>query len=772
MESSCGTFDSEHRRRPKLRRTQLFLVKRHFGTQLRCRFTATTTHFKMSDRVERAMEDTIKLMNEINRTQLLSREELTDVTRRRRNHEYRVLSSEAPRSAYLEYANFEKKLSDLLKERALERRGVKRHRANYVIQATAGRADLVYSRAVKRHKGDTKLWLHYARHRIEHGSHRSAAKVLGRALSMHPDAEEVWLAAIALHADTMGDTGGARKIAMRALRALPDSKTKRVFETYFRVELAFVCKSIARRVTLRVPIFGREDVPGKSDGSANEKSGDEVGNAKENGKLDDMDQEAKKVNGDDEGIEKEVEKIEEKQSDAEVKKEAGIKDQAHNEENEVEVAEKYLAETERREEPVDKQTNEGELKETDEQESSEQNESNVRESDNESSGESVTDGDDEIEELDEPEPAAHEPKQSLIFMRGGIPLAIFRQARNRLKLSTLELLEYLKVAVKMPYTPWELIRDIHLDIESDRGDEFLVKVTAARLSLDIALAKLNHIPPPQGLGTQKDGSAKIEVEDTTSYNAAKKVVELAAEESRSTLIEVLGEGNKDQFELVLPIVKDFIERAKDYADHEELKDLLAHAAAMKRRKGLSDEDDVSAMTLKEVAQNGTLAAWSYYLEKSKDMRNAERVKVRKALTETIAIPFRNDEKDQVAALWVKWEDDLKMLVECVSKIMALPPQSERFLRACAIALKRFLRTVEDERRSICIASLGKVYEKLVALPAAKSDIDLWIEYVEFERDTRMDNTKSSSLEWKAKKILSATKAELFTEKLCCRLLAQ
>ncbi len=225
--------------------------------------------------VERALEETIPVLRSAKKSKLLTAAEISEVVRQRRDHEYRLRGRDVPRAAFLEYAAFEKELADLLSTRA-KARNLKRSRTERVVGPTAARANLVYSRAVKRFKGDVDLWLYYARHCVGSGANRAAAKVFARALAMRPDAPEVWLAAIAFHFDTCGDVTIARKIAQRALRAVPDAK--QVWREYFRMELAFLAKAVARRIAIRIPVPNGEEKEEK--GGKEEK---EEGEREENG---------------------------------------------------------------------------------------------------------------------------------------------------------------------------------------------------------------------------------------------------------------------------------------------------------------------------------------------------------------------------------------------------------------------------------------------------------------------------------------------------------
>lgn len=205
----------------------------------------------MGDAIERALEETVPLLRSAQRYKLLRRQEITQIARTRRNHEYALASNRATRADFLKYASFERELAKIFKKRAKRLRR-KDSKVLVIIGKTAARTNLVYSRAVKRFHGDADLWLHYAKHCIDTGAFRAATKVFTKALGKRPDSEKIWLAAISFLFDTRADTKGGRALAQRGLRTLPDSVV--LWKEYFRMEVSFLAKLVSRRVSLGLPI--------------------------------------------------------------------------------------------------------------------------------------------------------------------------------------------------------------------------------------------------------------------------------------------------------------------------------------------------------------------------------------------------------------------------------------------------------------------------------------------------------------------------------------
>eukprot|EP00177_Eucheuma_denticulatum_P005870 GFKZ01010693.1.p1 GENE.GFKZ01010693.1~~GFKZ01010693.1.p1 ORF type:complete len:665 (+),score=97.59 GFKZ01010693.1:147-2141(+) len=229
----------------------------------------------MGDAIESSLEETVPILRAAQRERLLTQTEITDIVRNRRNHEYAVSSSSVTREDFLRYAAFEREIAQVMKKRA-ERRKKKKHKTQQVIGKSAARVNLVYSRAVKKFKGDDELWLHYAKHCLRTGAERAAGRLFAKAIAFRPDSERVWLAAVAFHFDNCADAKGGRALAQKALRALPESSL--LWKEYFRLEVLYLAKLISRRVALGLALTPEEaDAdPSNTHGNPNSAEGNEV----------------------------------------------------------------------------------------------------------------------------------------------------------------------------------------------------------------------------------------------------------------------------------------------------------------------------------------------------------------------------------------------------------------------------------------------------------------------------------------------------------------
>ncbi|KAJ8907701.1 hypothetical protein NDN08_007807 [Rhodosorus marinus] len=203
----------------------------------------------MGDLVEKRLESLLPDLRLLMRARLLSVEELQSLVKKYRDMEQRILRQDATRRDYMRCVRHELNCELLLKTR-FERIGTNQKIRTKVKALSNRRIIHTYNRAVKRFKGDTELWMQYARHCVKSGSSRAAGKVFARALALHPMNEDLWLAAWSWEFEGNANTKTARRLAQRSLRAIP--KSRKLWLEYYRLEVVYLSKLRARRKALGI----------------------------------------------------------------------------------------------------------------------------------------------------------------------------------------------------------------------------------------------------------------------------------------------------------------------------------------------------------------------------------------------------------------------------------------------------------------------------------------------------------------------------------------
>ncbi|KAI0558265.1 U3 snoRNP component Utp6p-like protein [Gracilaria domingensis] len=730
------------------------------------------------DKVERELSSTISVLHASQRAKLLNRREVSDIVRKRRHHEYNLLRRNVTRTDYLHYAAFERELHLILKRRAKQRELTKLQ-VERTVDKTAARVNLIYSRAVRKFAFDEDLWLHYAKHCIKTGSTRAAARVFAKAIAYRNSSERIWLAAIAFHFDTNGDATGARTLAQRALRALP--KSVKLWKEYFRLELCYLGKLVARRLAIGLPPDGSEHSeqysalkPSEDHGPESEDISEEKSNsgAPESGydASDEINSQSAKEDttrenhqgstGSDQGRNR-PKSVTEPSSSPELE-EAPLLGGAEGIDDAIE---QHLR-TKNEAQDAPRRTDGNQV---DEESSS------GEESDDSYSGPESSDKDSLKSEASSDENDTKKTR-SPSFWEGGVPFTVFRNASNRLKLSHLDRAEFWDVAASTPFVPPQLLSQMLKLMKAECTESCVAELIAIREPWDI-----DRTTRKRSLGNkigEENGEIYLSENDRVELNThALKVTELLHSAMCSAEFARLPDSAASGVRSVLQSFGNMVKNtcfSKKFED--SMKKMISHfeaqqAQAMLGVEGVETDEDASQDNIKE----WTLWKFEALLRESNDALSAS-VEIYEALKQKVIVPFRSLEQDRLICLYLSRERDLSRIRSFTQAVLALPPVTMESLKA-AINAELLIRaeskqshaTLSDE---VMIRNTRKLFKRAISLPAAKRDVDLWLSYVDFERSISGDMKEASTASWKARKALMPSFQESFTERLTLRNLAQ
>lgn len=665
----------------------------------------------MGDSIERALEETVPILRAAHRTKLLSAEETNDVVRRRRDHEYAVAARSATRSDFLKYAAFERELASVLSKRA-EKRKLKKQKAQLVIGKSAARVNLVYSRAVKKFNGDADLWLHYARHCVRTGSTKAAGKVFAKALGYRGDSEEVWLAAVAFHFDTCGDTRGARALAQRALRALPDSIN--MWKEYFRLEVCYLAKLISRRIAMGLPVSG-----GADDASSNADANDSEEKSADDGS--------------------------DNRSDADVQ--MSVSDDAVGSgsiENQREIANEHGTDGN---------------------------------ADNDSPNGKTLEGDSLTQNADQ---ASTERCGKLSFWDGGVPMAVYRNACKKVRFTSKNRADFWDIAAATPYAPIKFLESLSEALLQGSPDCIASRIIKVRLAWDLAHSRFRERVARLGETKQSENA-----DDETLSRELKQNKETLAKQAQdvlSRLKQTLVDANVDKLDeasknAVRASIDSFVFVAKvvdeSGATVSQARQLLSQ---LKSGKLISEAHSREGEGVQEVDP----ATWP--VAHLAHMLVTKKCPLSRQLYDTlktkVLVPFRGVEQERALCAWISAESNITRLHEICDILLSLPPVTMESLKAgVGSELKIWERTHNQARWTQAdsermILHTRKLFNMAIGLPSAKTDIDFWVDYIDFERRITRDSKQAASVSWKAMKVLDQRYREVFTERQTLRNLTQ
>ncbi|KAI4845491.1 hypothetical protein E4T44_05585 [Aureobasidium sp. EXF-8845] len=200
-----------------------------------------------SDKARFYMEQSVPELQEYERKKIFTREEITQIARKRSEFEHLLNTPGAATPAdYARYALYEMNLDSLRKKRS-KRMGVK-------ATSFAGQKKIffVLERGVRRFQGDMGLWMQYLEFCRKEAANKKLAKALTQCLRMHPIKWDIWTWAAKYYFEQQADMPTARSYMQRGLRFC--KREQKLWLEYAKLEMLYVAKIAARRKILGLDI--------------------------------------------------------------------------------------------------------------------------------------------------------------------------------------------------------------------------------------------------------------------------------------------------------------------------------------------------------------------------------------------------------------------------------------------------------------------------------------------------------------------------------------
>jgi len=192
--------------------------------------------------VEEEMQRMVPALDDLKRKRIFNDDELRQIVKRRRNFEYLLQRPVCGTEDYLKYVRYEVALECLRKRKSDALRWRKKTESDY---AGVARIHTIFKRACFRFNSDKRLWYQRIDFCLRSGSTTALAKVLAKAVKLHPKEDGFWL----LAADRelkLGHIQAARTLLLRSLRCSPHSW--KLWLEFLRLEVQVARRLEARRL--------------------------------------------------------------------------------------------------------------------------------------------------------------------------------------------------------------------------------------------------------------------------------------------------------------------------------------------------------------------------------------------------------------------------------------------------------------------------------------------------------------------------------------------
>ncbi|CAB4011640.1 U3 small nucleolar RNA-associated 6 homolog [Paramuricea clavata] len=209
----------------------------------------------MAEYVFQNVEGMLPELEEMERLELFTKDEIKCIVKRRTAFEYKLQKRIVQEADFLRYIQYELNL-DLLRKRRKKQHAIQQK----ILPGEAvfiKRLHLLFQSALKKFSSDVKLWLQYIEFCKQVGSITALGRVVGRMLQAHPNNTSLWITAAKYEFEDRNNIKTARTLLQRALRLNP--KCSNLWLEYFRLELLYVDKVKKRRKLLGVDAGNEED---------------------------------------------------------------------------------------------------------------------------------------------------------------------------------------------------------------------------------------------------------------------------------------------------------------------------------------------------------------------------------------------------------------------------------------------------------------------------------------------------------------------------------
>ncbi|RPA72057.1 hypothetical protein BJ508DRAFT_245082 [Ascobolus immersus RN42] len=199
----------------------------------------------MAEKARYFLEKSIPELKEWEKKKIFTKEEISAITQKRTEFEYRVNTPGCKPADYVRYAEYEMAVEKLRKKR------VKRFSAklskNFMGQR---RIFFVLERATRKFHGDLGLWRLYMDYAEKEGAWQVLEKTMNTCLKLHPTKAELWIFAAKRSTEIGSDMMAARAYMQRGLRF--NNRSKALWLEYTKLELIYITKILIRRRILGI----------------------------------------------------------------------------------------------------------------------------------------------------------------------------------------------------------------------------------------------------------------------------------------------------------------------------------------------------------------------------------------------------------------------------------------------------------------------------------------------------------------------------------------
>ena len=220
--------------------------------------------------MRRVLEEMVPELEDLEKRGYFSKGEIKQIVQKRQDFEYNLRRRAALKADFLRYIEYELSLERLRQLRRKQRsiNGPSSLAEHCIIRRT----HFIFERSLRRFRGDLSLWSRWLKFCQQSKSTRQMSRVLTRALQLHPTCAALWTYAAAWEFEQNANAVAARALMQRGLRMCKEAPS--MWHEYFRMELLYAARLVARRQVLGLTIHDGEGDDANNDDATATAAGD------------------------------------------------------------------------------------------------------------------------------------------------------------------------------------------------------------------------------------------------------------------------------------------------------------------------------------------------------------------------------------------------------------------------------------------------------------------------------------------------------------------
>ncbi|KAF1956538.1 hypothetical protein CC80DRAFT_504376 [Byssothecium circinans] len=198
-----------------------------------------------SDKARFYLEHSAAELNELERKQIFTREEISSIAKKRSDFEHILNARGSKPSDYMRYVEFEQNV-DALRRKRIKRMGV-RYKGSGQRSIYA-----IFNRGTRKFSGDLALWMQYIDFARRDKAYKRLNEIFTSVVRLHPTKPELWIYAANYFMDTQADITDARSYMQRGLRFCKNSEL--LWLEYAKLETIYIGKIAGRAKILGLDV--------------------------------------------------------------------------------------------------------------------------------------------------------------------------------------------------------------------------------------------------------------------------------------------------------------------------------------------------------------------------------------------------------------------------------------------------------------------------------------------------------------------------------------